>query len=220
MGVCRWSCWTRPGRTRAKACGIRVGAAHPASPGRTALEREIAAVERREACGLRSGRARHAVCLRISRKRDMRWRDPRLAPCGAPRPRRAFNRGEIADRHDPRKSAETRTHALRNTMNDRHDDPDTIPPDILRVMQNLNQSWRRCRRKSCRRSRSCRSADVRCAVEQVTVKPRRNPEKAARDDARAMAIFQRMLRERLDELGGENQGAPQQAIPPRRRRSD
>jgi hypothetical protein len=33
----------RPGRTRAKACGIRMGEAHPARPGRTAPEREIAA---------------------------------------------------------------------------------------------------------------------------------------------------------------------------------
>jgi hypothetical protein len=104
-------------------------------------------------------------------------------------------------------------------MNDHeHDDLDTIPPDILRVMQDLNQSWRRCRRRSCRRSRSCRDAGVRCAAERVHPAPR-NPEKAMRDDARAMAIFQRMLRERLDELADAKQVAPRQTAPSRRRRS-
>jgi hypothetical protein len=108
-------------------------------------------------------------------------------------------------------------------MNDDQDDDDldSIPSDILRVMQDLNQSWRRCRRKSCRRGRSCRSADVRCALERVVEKPPRNPDKAARDDARAMAIFQRMLRERLDETeSGKSQVAPQQTTPSRRRRVD
>jgi hypothetical protein len=38
-----------PGRMRAKACGIGVGAAHPARPGRTAPERKVAALMRREA---------------------------------------------------------------------------------------------------------------------------------------------------------------------------
>jgi hypothetical protein len=59
-----------PGRTRAKACGIGMGEAHPARSGRTAPERKIAEqsslrrlrklvcdVERREAGGLRTGRA-------------------------------------------------------------------------------------------------------------------------------------------------------------------
>ena len=104
---------------------------------------------------------------------------------------------------------------------DQHDDPDTIPPDILRVMQDINQSWRRCRRKSCRRGRSCRSADVRCAAERVIDKPLRNPEKAARDDARAMAIFQRMLRERQDQREtSEKQVVPQQTAATRRRQPD
>ena len=97
-----------------------------------------------------------------------------------------------------------------------HDDLDTIPPDILRVMQDLNQSWRRCRRKSCRRSRSCRSADVSCAVERVPRIPRNN-DKVARDDARAMAIFQRMLRERLAEVSVQ---ARAEALKPRRRQPD
>ena len=100
-----------------------------------------------------------------------------------------------------------------------HDDLDTIPPDILRVMQDLNQSWRRCRRKSCRRSRSCRGADVSCAVERA---PRilRNNDKVARDDARAMAIFQRMLRERLEEVSVQNRAVAQQRLKPRRRQPD
>jgi hypothetical protein len=100
---------------------------------------------------------------------------------------------------------------------DDHDDLDTIPPDIMRVMQDLDQSWRRCRRKSCRRRRSCCSTDVICAIERTPRKPPRNPEKTARDDARAMAIFQRMLRERLDEAE-RSEVAEQQTGPSRRRR--
>lgn len=52
----------------------------------------------------------------------------------------------------------------------------------------------------------------------IIPKPR-NPEKAARDQARRMAIFQRMIRERLDEVSGaEEQVAMQQTAPFRHRR--
>jgi len=96
---------------------------------------------------------------------------------------------------------------------DEHDDQNTIPPDIMRVMQNLNQTWRRCRRKSCKRGRSCRNADVSCATEREPPVPHNN-EKLTRDNARAMAIFQRMLRERLDQASTP---APTVAPQPRKR---
>lgn len=103
---------------------------------------------------------------------------------------------------------------------DEYDDQDTIPPDIMRVMQDINQSWRRCRRKSCKRARSCRAAGVICANERAPRVPPRNANKDARDDARAMAIFQRMLHERLDEGESAQPRAParQTAKAPRRRK--
>jgi hypothetical protein len=79
------------------------------------------------------------------------------------------------------------------------DDLDEIPLDILRVVQEVNRTWRRCRRKVCKRGRGCRGRDVPCAFERLPQEPPRNREKAARDDARAMAIFQRMLKEKLDD---------------------
>ncbi len=100
---------------------------------------------------------------------------------------------------------------------DGYDDQDTIPPDIMRVMQDLDQSWRRCRRKSCRRARSCCSTGMMCAIERAPRMPPRNADKAARDDARAMAIFQRMLRERLDEAKrNETLAASPKAVASRR----
>lgn len=98
-------------------------------------------------------------------------------------------------------------------------DEDSLSKSVLRKAMDVRESWRTCRRRTCKRGRGCRGREVECASERPVQKPSRDPEKESRDQARAMAIFQRMLRERLDELGSrENKVAPQQATPSRRPR--
>jgi hypothetical protein len=99
--------------------------------------------------------------------------------------------------------------------NDNDDNLDEIPIDIMRLAQDVSQTWRRCHRKVCRRGRACRAPGVPCAAERPPRKPPHNPEKAARDDARAMAIFQRMLRERPDQVRPE----PERAAAPQKGRA-
>jgi hypothetical protein len=53
--------WTRTGRTRVKACGIRVARWPLSGPGSTAPGRKIAAVERRKANARRFGRTPKGV---------------------------------------------------------------------------------------------------------------------------------------------------------------
>jgi hypothetical protein len=98
-----------------------------------------------------------------------------------------------------------------------------IRRSILRKMMDVKQSWRHCHRKSCKRGRGCCGRDVQCAGEQKLPVPR-NSEKAARDQARSMAMLQRMLRERLEQLQRERQQAavqpPSQPARARRRQTD
>ncbi|MGE3990137.1 hypothetical protein [Pseudorhodoplanes sp.] len=103
-------------------------------------------------------------------------------------------------------------------MAEDEDDLDEIPPDIMRLAQDVSQTWRRCHRKTCKRARGCRGRDVPCAGERPPVKTPSDPEKAARDDARAMAIFQRMLREHIDQVRPEQHAAASQRGKARRRR--
>ena len=100
-------------------------------------------------------------------------------------------------------------------MAEDEDDLDEIPVDIMRLAQDVGQSWRRCHRKTCKRARGCRGRNVPCANERRPSKTPGDPEKAARDDARAMAIFQRMLRERIDQARTEQE----QAAAPRKGRA-
>jgi hypothetical protein len=103
---------------------------------------------------------------------------------------------------------------------DADSDGNPISKSILRKMMDVSEVWRTCRRRTCKRGRGCRGRDVQCASERVFPKPR-NPEKAARDQARSMAMLQRMLRERLEEVRhDQEQIAPQQAAPSGRRRRD
>ena len=92
----------------------------------------------------------------------------------------------------------------RGTDDDRN--RNRIRRSILRTMMEVKQAWRHCHRKACKRGRSCCGRDVQCAGEQEFPVPR-NPEKAARDRARSMAMLQRMLRERLDQVQREQQQA-------------
>lgn len=96
------------------------------------------------------------------------------------------------------------------------DDLDEIPIDIMRLAQDVSHAWRRCHRKICKRGRGCRGRDMPCLAECPPRRTPRNPEKAARDDARAMAIFQRRLRERV--AADEREAATDTMSPPAKRR--
>lgn len=113
---------------------------------------------------------------------------------------------------------------LKFSTTDEDDDSDENPlsKSILRKFMNVSESWRNCRRRTCKRGRGCRGREVQCASERPVREPPRNPDKAARDQARKMAIFQRMVRERLDAVtrSQEQAAAPQAASPRRRRRAD
>ncbi|HWV54804.1 hypothetical protein [Pseudorhodoplanes sp.] len=78
-------------------------------------------------------------------------------------------------------------------------DENPISRRILRKIMDVSEAWRTCRRRICKRGRGCRGRDVQCASERVVPVPR-NPEKAARDQARNMALLQRMLAERLEQV--------------------
>jgi hypothetical protein len=75
-------------------------------------------------------------------------------------------------------------------------DPYSIPKSILRKAMDVSETWRSCRRRTCKRGRGCRGREVQCASERVVAAPR-NPDKAARDAARGMAQLKRMLEEAL-----------------------
>ena len=77
------------------------------------------------------------------------------------------------------------------------DDPYTIPLDIVRVAMDVSGVWSGCHLPACKRGRACRGGYVQCADERPPRKRSNNPEKDRRDDARASAIFQRRLRERM-----------------------
>jgi len=105
------------------------------------------------------------------------------------------------------------------TDEDDDSDDNPISKSILRTFMNVRESWRTCRRRACKRGRGCRGRDVQCLFEQPPRKPPRDPEKAARDEARQMAIFQRRVTERVEELGRRKNGmATEPATPARRPR--
>ena len=110
---------------------------------------------------------------------------------------------------------------LKFSTKDEDEDSDENPlsKSILRTFMNVRESWRTCRRRACKRGRGCRGRDVQCLFGQPPGKPPRDPAKAARDEAREMAIFQRRVTERVEELGRRKNGmATEPATPARRPR--
>ena len=80
---------------------------------------------------------------------------------------------------------------------DDNDDLDTLPLGILRKAMGVVDAWRNCHRRACKRGRACRGRQVQCASERPARQQRGDAEKQQRDGARSMAIFQRMLHERM-----------------------
>ena len=76
-------------------------------------------------------------------------------------------------------------------------DLDTLPLGIVRTAMDVMNIWRNCHRPACKRGRACRGRHVQCADERPPSTPSVNPEKDKRDKARAMAIFRRVLSERM-----------------------
>ena len=104
---------------------------------------------------------------------------------------------------------------------DDDDDPYTVPRDIMRLAADVSSRWRRCHRPSCKRGRACRGVYVQCAAARPPRKPSHNPEKNQRDEARAMAKFQQMLRERMTEIEKMEAASQAETTPhasPRKRR--
>lgn len=86
---------------------------------------------------------------------------------------------------------------------DDDDDPYSVPQYVMRLAADVSSRWRRCHRPACKRGRACRGVYVQCDDERPPRKPSTNPEKDQRDEARAWAKFQRMLREREAALAAE-----------------